>query len=109
MDNNYRNMNDTNNTNNTNNTNSTNNVNFTMSGNPYNPDESQKAAQTNNTSAESYSQSYNPYSQASAAAQPNAISHMQTSLILISRIIQAQIIMHMAAHQQVRQTIHIAG
>lgn len=69
MDNNYRNMNDTNNTNNTN---STNNVNFTMSGNPYNPDESQKAAQTNNTSAESYSQSYNPYSQASAAAQPNA-------------------------------------
>lgn len=72
MDNNYRNMNDTNNTNNTNNTNSTNNVNFTMSGNPYNPDESQKAAQTNNTSAESYSQSYNPYSQASAAAQPNA-------------------------------------
>lgn len=43
-----------------------------MSGNPYNPDESQKAAQTNNTSAESYSQSYNPYSQASAAAQPNA-------------------------------------
>ena len=76
MDNNYGNMNDTNNTNNTNNTNSTNNntnnVNFTMSGNPYNPDESQKAAQTNNTSAESYSQSYNPYSQASAAAQPNA-------------------------------------
>lgn len=73
MDNNYRNMNDTNNTNNTNSTNNnTNNVNFTMSGNPYNPDESQKAAQTNNTSAESYSQSYNPYSQASAAAQPNA-------------------------------------
>lgn len=73
MDNNYRNMNDTNNTNSTNNTNNnTNNVNFTMSGNPYNPDESQKAAQTNNTSAESYSQSYNPYSQASAAAQPNA-------------------------------------
>ena len=76
MDNNYGNMNDTNNTNNTNNTNSTNNntnnVNFTMSGNPYNPDESQKATQTNNTSAESYSQSYNPYSQASAAAQPNA-------------------------------------
>ena len=75
MDNNYGNMNDTNNTNNTNNTNSTNNntnnVNFTMSGNPYNPDESQKTAQTNNTSAESYSQSYNPYSQASAAAQPN--------------------------------------
>lgn len=75
MDNNYGNMNDTNNTNNTNNTNSTNNntnnVNFTMSGNPYNPDESQKATQTNNTSAESYSQSYNPYSQASAAAQPN--------------------------------------
>ena len=73
MDNNYRNMNDTNNTNNTNSTNNnTNNVNFTMSGNPYNPDESQKAAQTNNTSAESYSQSYNPYSQASAAGQPNA-------------------------------------
>ena len=72
MDNNYRNMNDTNNTNNTNSTNNnTNNVNFTMSGNPYNPDESQKAAQTNNTSAESYSQSYNPYSQASAAGQPN--------------------------------------
>lgn len=73
MDNNYGNMNDTNNTNSTNNTNNnTNNVNFTMSGNPYNPDESQKAAQTNNTSAESYSQSYNPYSQASAAGQPNA-------------------------------------
>ena len=73
MDNNYGNMNDTNNTNNTNSTNNnTNNVNFTMSGNPYNPDESQKAAQTNNTSAESYSQIYNPYSQASAAAQPNA-------------------------------------
>ena len=73
MDNNYGNMNDTNNTNNTNSTNNnTNNVNFTMSGNPYNPDESQKATQTNNTSAESYSQSYNPYSQASAAAQPNA-------------------------------------
>ena len=72
MDNNYGNMNDTNNTNSTNNTNNnTNNVNFTMSGNPYNPDESQKAAQTNNTSAESYSQSYNPYSQASAAGQPN--------------------------------------
>ena len=72
MDNNYGNMNDTNNTNNTNSTNNnTNNVNFTMSGNPYNPDESQKATQTNNTSAESYSQSYNPYSQASAAAQPN--------------------------------------
>lgn len=72
MDNNYRNMNDTNNTNNTNSTNNnTNNVNFTMSGNPYNSDESQKAAQTNNTSAESYSQSYNPYSQASAAGQPN--------------------------------------
>lgn len=70
MDNNYGNMNDTNNTNSTNN--NTNNVNFTMSGNPYNPDESQKAAQANNTSAESYSQSYNPYSQASAAAQPNA-------------------------------------
>ena len=70
MDNNYGNMNDTNNTNSTNN--NTNNVNFTMSGNPYNPDESQKAAQTNNTSAESYSQSYNPYSQASAAGQPNA-------------------------------------
>ena len=45
MDNNYGNMNDTNNTNNTNSTNNnTNNVNFTMSGNPYNPDESQKAA-----------------------------------------------------------------
>lgn len=73
MDNNYGNMNDTNNTNNTNSTNNnTNNVNFTMAGNPYNPDESQKAAQTNNTSAESYSQSYNPYSQASAAGQPNA-------------------------------------
>ena len=73
MDNNYGNMNDTNNTNSTNNTNNnTNNVNFTMSGNPYNPDEQQKAAQTNNTSAESYSQSYNPYSQASAAGQPNA-------------------------------------
>ena len=85
MDNNYRNMNDTNNTNgtnnrdyasNVNNANTTGNasdagVNFTMSGNPYNPDESQKAAQTNNTSAESYSQSYNPYSQASAAGQPN--------------------------------------
>ena len=72
MDNNYGNMNDTNNTNNTNSTNNnTNNVNFTMSGNPYNPDESQKAAQTNNTSAESYSQSYNPYSQASAAGQTN--------------------------------------
>ena len=69
MDNNYGNMNDTNNTNSTNN--NTNNVNFTMSGNPYNPDESQRAAQTNNTSAESYSQSYNPYSQASAAGQPN--------------------------------------
>ncbi|MGO5306064.1 trypsin-like peptidase domain-containing protein [Agathobacter sp. LCP21S3_B2] len=69
MDNNYGNMNDTNNTNSTNN--NTNNVNFTMSGNPYNPDESQKAAQTNNTSAETYSQSYNPYSQASEAAQPN--------------------------------------
>lgn len=69
MDNNYGNMNNTNNTNGTNNTN---NVNFTMSGNPYNPDESQKAAQTNNTSAESYSQSYNPYSQASAAGQTNA-------------------------------------
>lgn len=92
MDNNYGNMNDTNNANNTNNLNSTNNtdntnninngyntnttgnssgagVNFTMSGNPYNPDEPQKAAQTNNTSAENYSQSYNPYSQASAAGQ----------------------------------------
>lgn len=69
MDNNYGNMNDTNNTNSTNN--NTNNVNFTMSGNPYNPDESQKAAQTNNTSAESYSQSYNPYSHASAAGQAN--------------------------------------
>lgn len=76
MDNNYGNMNGSNNTNNTNSTNNTNNntnnVNFTMSGNPYNPDEPQKAAQTNNTSAESYSQSYNPYSQASAAGQPNA-------------------------------------
>lgn len=101
MDNNFGNMNDTNNSNRTNNTNNSNNinnlnstnnsdytnninnanttgnasdagVNFTMSGNPYNPDESQKAAQTNNTSAESYSQSYNPYSQASAATQPNA-------------------------------------
>lgn len=85
MDNNYRNMNDTNNTNGTNNSDYTSNVNnanttgnasdagvnFTMSGNPYNPDESQKAAQTNNTSAESYSQSYNPYSQASAAGQAN--------------------------------------
>ena len=86
MDNNYRNMNDTNNTNGTNNSDYTSNVNnanttgnasdagvnFTMSGNPYNPDESQKAAQTNNTSAESYSQSYNPYSQASVAGQTNA-------------------------------------
>ena len=101
MDNNFGNMNDTNNSNRTNNTNNSNNinnlnstnnsdytnninnvnttgnasdagVNFTMSGNSYNPDESQKAAQTNNTSAESYSQSYNPYSQASAAGQPNA-------------------------------------
>ena len=86
MDNNYGNINDTNNTNGTNNSDYTSNVNnanttgnasdasvnFTMSGNPYNPDESQKAAQTNNTSAESYSQSYNPYSQASAAGQPNA-------------------------------------
>lgn len=94
MDNNYGNMNDTNNANNTNNLNSTNNtdntnninngyntnttgnssgagVNFTMSGNPYNPDEQQKAAQTSNTSAENYSQSYNPYSQASAAGQTN--------------------------------------
>lgn len=79
-------MNDTNNTNGTNNRDYTSNVNnanttgnasdagvnFTMSGNPYNPDESQRAAQTNNASAESYSQSYNPYSQASAAGQPNA-------------------------------------
>lgn len=73
MDNNYGNMNNTNNTNSTNNTNNnTNNVNFTMSGNPYNPDEPQKAAQTNNTSAENYSQNYNPYSQASAAGQTNA-------------------------------------
>lgn len=89
MDNNYGNMNNTNNTNGTNNTDNTNNinkgyntnttgnssdadVNFTMSGNPYNPDEPQKAAQTSNTSAESYSQSYNPYSQASAAGQTNA-------------------------------------
>ena len=86
MDNNYGNINDTNNTNGTNNSDYTSNVNnantignasdagvnFTMSGNPYNPDEPQKAAQTSNTSAESYSQSYNPYSQASAAGQPNA-------------------------------------
>ena len=101
MDNNFGNMNDTNNSNGTNNTNNSNNinnlnstnnsdytnninnanttnnssgasVNFTMSGNSYNPDEPQKAAQANNTSAESYSQSYNPYSQASAAGQPNA-------------------------------------
>ena len=88
MDNNYGNMNNTNNTNGTNNTDNTNNinngyntnttgnssdagVNFTMSGNPYNPDEPQKAAQTSNTSAENYSQSYNPYSQASAAGQTN--------------------------------------
>ena len=100
MDNNYGNMNDTNNSNGTNNTNNSNNinnlnstnnsdytnninnanttgnssgagVNFTMSGNSYNPDEPQKAAQANNTSAESYSQSYNPYSQASAAGQTN--------------------------------------
>ena len=97
MDNNYGNMNDTNNANNTNNLNSTNNtnntdninnnndgyntntngnssgvgVNFTMAGNPYNPDEPQKTAQANNTSAESYSKSYNPYSQASAAGQTN--------------------------------------
>lgn len=89
MDNNYGNMNNTNNTNGTNNTDNTNyinngyntnttgnssdaGVNFTMSGNPYNPDEQQKAAQTSNTSAENYSQSYNPYSQASAAGQTNA-------------------------------------
>ena len=100
MDNNFGNMNDTNNSNGTNNTNNSNNinnlnstnnsdytnninnanttnnssgasVNFTMSGNSYNPDEPQKAAQANNTSAESYSQSYNPYSQASAAGQTN--------------------------------------
>lgn len=82
MDNNYGNMNNTNNTDNTNNinngynTNTTGNssdagVNFTMSGNPYNPDEPQKTAQTSNTSAENYSQSYNPYSQASAAGQTN--------------------------------------
>lgn len=88
MDNNYGNMNNTNNTNGTNNTDNTNyinngyntnttgnssdaGVNFTMSGNPYNPDEPQKAAQTSNTSAESYSQSYNPYSQASVAGQTN--------------------------------------
>ena len=88
MDNNYGNMNNTNNTNGTNNTDNTNyinngyntnttgnssdaGVNFTMSGNPYNPDEPQKAAQTSNTSAENYSQSYNPYSQASAAGQTN--------------------------------------
>lgn len=92
MDNNYGRMNNTNDINNLNstdnsnynnninnnyNTNTTGNssdadVNFTMSGNPYNPDEPQKTAQTNNTSAESYSQSYNPYSQASAAGQTNA-------------------------------------
>ena len=100
MDNNFGNMNDTNNSNGTNNTNNSNNinnlnstnnsdytnninnanttgnssgagVNFTRSGNSYNPDEPQKAAQANNTSAESYSQSYNPYSQASAAGQTN--------------------------------------
>lgn len=88
MDNNYGNMNNTNNTNGTNNTDNTNNinngyntnttgnssdagVNFTMSGNPYNPDEPQKAAQTSNTSAGNYSQNYNPYSQASAAGQTN--------------------------------------
>ena len=92
MDNNYRNMNDTNNTNgtnnrdyasNVNNANTTGNasdagVNFTMSGNPYNPDESQKAAQTNNTSAESYSQSYNPYSQDRKSTRLNS-SHYQQS------------------------------
>ena len=86
MDNNYGNMNNTNNTNGTNNSDYTSNinnanttgnaadagVNFTMSGNPYNPDEPQKTSQTNNTSAENYSQSYNPYSQASAAGQTNA-------------------------------------
>lgn len=89
MDNNYGNMNNTNNTNGTNNTDNTNyinngyntnttgnssdaGVNFTMSGNPYNPDEPQKAAQTSNTSAGNYSQNYNPYSQASAAGQTNA-------------------------------------
>ena len=92
MDNNYGKMNNTNDINNLNstdnsnynnninnnyNTNTTGNssdadVNFTMSGNPYNPDEPQKTAQTNNTSAENYSQSYNPYSQASAAGQTNA-------------------------------------
>ena len=86
MDNNYGKINDTNNTNGTNNSDYTSNinnanttgnaadagVNFTMSGNPYNPDEPQKTAQTNNTSAENYSQSYNPYSQASAAGQTNA-------------------------------------
>ncbi len=88
MDNNYGNMNNTNNTNGTNNTDNTNyinngyntnttgnssdaGVNFTMSGNPYNPDEQQKAAQTSNTSAGNYSQNYNPYSQASAAEQAN--------------------------------------
>ncbi len=85
MDNNYGNMNNTNNTNGTNNSDYTSNinnanttgnasgagVNFTMSGNPYNPDEQQKAAQTSNTSAENYSQNYNPYSQASAAGQTN--------------------------------------
>lgn len=92
MDNNYGKMNNTNDINNLNstdnsnynnninnnyNTNTTGNssdadVNFTMSGNPYNPDEPQKTAQINNTSAENYSQSYNPYSQASAAGQTNA-------------------------------------
>lgn len=92
MDNNYGKMNNTNDINNLNstdnsnynnninnnyNTNTTGNssdadVNFTMSGNPYNPDEQQRAAQTSNTSAENYSQSYNPYSQASAAGQTNA-------------------------------------
>lgn len=85
MDNNYGNMNNTNNTNGTNNSDYTSNinnanttgnaadagVNFTMSGNPYNPDEPQKAAQTSNTSAGNYSHSYNPYSQASAAGQTN--------------------------------------
>lgn len=92
MDNNYGKMNNTNDINNLNstdnsnynnninnnyNTNTTGNssdadVNFTMSGNSYNPDEQQRAAQTSNTSAENYSQSYNPYSQASAAGQTNA-------------------------------------
>ena len=67
MDNNYGNMNDTNNTNSTNNTNNnTNNVNFTMSGNPYNPDESQKAAP--NTRRSSCSGSWRTLTSSSASA-----------------------------------------